>query len=77
MAQRIRQYDLLGVYHNWNAVPASAQRIGERFKRGNPFINVESELTALLPELEAAFLDFYPQLLAFVLEFRSSLEKRD
>ncbi len=77
MAQRIRQYDLLGAYHTWDTIPASAKRIGERFKRGNPFNNVEPELSALLPELETAFLAFYPDLLEFVAECRRTLETRD
>lgn len=77
MALRITEYDLLGAYHSWDAVPATARRIGERFKRGNPFYNIEPELAALRPELETAFLDFYPDLLEFVTEVRSTLETRD
>ncbi|MFB3076804.1 MAG: ACP phosphodiesterase, partial [Lysobacterales bacterium] len=36
MAERIQEYDILGRYHHWQAVPESAARIGLRFRRGNP-----------------------------------------
>ena len=73
MLDRIVQYDLLGVYGDWETVPASASRIGERFTRGNPFLAIDDELTALRPQMEAAFIDFYPELQAFVGEQRRQL----
>ncbi len=72
LAGRILEYDLLGAYHDWRAVPASARRIGERFKRGNPFLDVEPQLTSLMPQLETAFLEFYPNLVEFVAQCKNN-----
>jgi len=65
MSQRIREHDILHLYREWRTVPASAARIGERFTRGNPFTDLEHQLTPLLDDIEAAFLAFYPELQAF------------
>jgi acyl carrier protein phosphodiesterase len=62
MLRRLVQYDLLGRYADWDTVPATAERIGERFRRGNPFIGIKSQLLDLQPALEDAFLEFYPDL---------------
>lgn len=73
MLDRLVRYDLLGVYADWETIPASASRIGERFTRGNPFLAVEEQLGELRPQLEAAFLRFYPQLRDFAREQREAL----
>jgi acyl carrier protein phosphodiesterase len=65
MAGRIKEYDILGRYHNWESVPNSAARVGQRFSRGNPLTDTASQLEPLLPVIEMAFLDFYPQLVQF------------
>ena len=65
MAQRIREYDILARYHHWQFVPESAARIGQRFRRGNPLADTGTLLQPLIPELERAFLDFYPDLMGF------------
>lgn len=65
MAQRIQEYDMLGRYHHWQAVPQSAARIGQRFKRGNPLADTDERLRPLIPQLEQAFLIFYPELINF------------
>lgn len=56
------QHDILARYGEWAAVPASAARVGERFRRGNPLLHVEAELEPVRQSLEQAFLSFYPQL---------------
>ena len=66
MLGRLVEYDILALYRNWDTVPASAARIGERFKRHNPFIEVDTLLSPGRPRLEQAFLAFYPELRAFV-----------
>jgi acyl carrier protein phosphodiesterase len=73
MLDRLVQYDLLGRYSEWTAVPDSAARIGERFARGNPFIDIGDELQRMRPRLEAAFLTFYPELQAFAQVRRTAL----
>ena len=65
MLARMLEYDILGLYLDWETVPASAARIGERFRRGNPLANVGPELAPARDMLEQAFLGFYPELRAF------------
>jgi acyl carrier protein phosphodiesterase len=65
MLARMLEYDILSLYLDWETVPASAARIGERFRRGNPLADVGPELSPCRDNLEAAFLGFYPELLAF------------
>lgn len=65
MLSRMIEYDILTLYGDWHTVPASAERIGRRFRRGNLLLGIEPELTRARPEIEAAFLDFYPDLQKF------------
>jgi acyl carrier protein phosphodiesterase len=65
MLGRMRQYDTLNAYHEWRAVPATAERIGERFRRGNPLLGVEQGLEPVRESMEQAFHDFYPQVINF------------
>jgi acyl carrier protein phosphodiesterase len=53
---------------------ASAARLGQRFKRHNPFLDLDRELTPARELLEVAFLDFYPQLQSFC-EARKELSR--
>ena len=62
MLARLQEYDILNLYLTWETVPATAARIGERFKRHNPFLDINRELSPLKGALEHAFLNFYPQL---------------
>ncbi len=64
MLQALRKHDLLNRYHDWGLVTASAQRVGERFKRGNPLLDVERGLNPIKEDLEQAFSAFYPDLMA-------------
>ncbi|KZX56849.1 hypothetical protein A3709_03460 [Halioglobus sp. HI00S01] len=73
MAQRMQDYDILSAYGDWHAVPASASRVGEKLRRGNPLTATAPALEKLRPELESAFLDFYPKLLAYAGQQRSDL----
>ena len=65
MATRLVEYDVLNLYLDWETVPASAARIGQRFRRHNPFLNLDHELSSAKDLLEETFLDFYPQLQLF------------
>lgn len=73
MLDRLVQYDLLGRYSEWQSVAESAARIGERFSRGNPFIDIDGDLQRMRPQLESAFLAFYPELQDFVRAQRVTL----
>lgn len=67
MIKRLVDYDILNAYHAWDAVPATASRVGERFKRGNPLHAVNDAIAPLRPQIKLAFLSFYPQLQNFCL----------
>ena len=65
MLARMLEHDILGLYRDWETVPASAARVGQRFRRGNPLADVGADLDPVRDLLEQAFLGFYPELLAF------------
>jgi len=65
MVTRLVEYDVLNLYLEWETVLASATRLGNRFKRHNPFLDIDRELSPAKAVLEEAFLDFYPQLQLF------------
>ena len=72
MHARLVEHDLLGLYRQWETVPASAERIGARFRRENPFTGIADELALYRDRLEQAFLDFYPALVEFASVQRKS-----
>ena len=74
MMKRIVDYDVLNRYHNWDAVTATATRVGERFRRGNPLADTQRELEPLRGQIEASFLSFYPDLLSFSSSYRQQVE---
>jgi acyl carrier protein phosphodiesterase len=74
MAARLVEHDVLNLYLEWETVLASAARLGQRFKRHNPFLDLDRELTPARELLEVAFLDFYPQLQSFC-EARKELSR--
>ena len=55
MLARMVEYDILGRYQQWETVPATAARIGQRFRRANPFTDVASELAPARSLMERAF----------------------
>ncbi|MCB1704790.1 MAG: DUF479 domain-containing protein [Halioglobus sp.] len=65
MASRLIEYDVLNRYREWDTVPATAARIGQRFKRHNPFLDLDAELGPARQALERTFLNFYPRLESF------------
>lgn len=62
MTLRLIEYDILRQYSEWSAIAASAERIGTRFTRKNPFRNIDPQLNELRSVLEQGFIEFYPQL---------------
>jgi acyl carrier protein phosphodiesterase len=74
MLARMLEHDLLGLYQRWDTVPASAARIGQRFRRGNPLADIGPELAPVRDQLESAFLQFYPLLLAFSTRTRENTD---
>lgn len=65
MFARLVEHDILGLYDRWQTVTATAARIGQRFGRRNPFGNLERDLAPHRELIEAAFLNFYPDLQSF------------
>ena len=70
MARWLAEMDVLTRYDVWESVPASAERIGRRFKRGNPLKDIAPTLDPVAPLLEQAYLDFYPDLADFAAGWR-------
>lgn len=73
MLASLVEYDILGLYVDWSAIPASAERIGRRFRRDNPFLGISDALEGERERLEDGFLSFYPDLQAFTLEKHAEL----
>ncbi|MEM9254861.1 MAG: ACP phosphodiesterase [Pseudomonadota bacterium] len=65
MLQRLIEHQIMLRYRDWDVVIASAERIGERFSRGNPFYDLDRDLTPMRAQIERTFLEFYPQLCQF------------
>ena len=65
MLARLLEHDILGIYHHWHTVTATAERIGRRFDRGNPLTGLDRTLTPYRETLEQSFLKFYPELQSF------------
>ncbi|MCB1675582.1 MAG: DUF479 domain-containing protein [Halioglobus sp.] len=65
MLQGMVRYDILGGYLDWDSIPASAARIGQRLRRDNPLGTIDTALDPVRGSLEQAFLAFYPQLQRF------------
>lgn len=65
MMARMVEHDILGLYRQWETVPRSAARIGQRFQRRNPLTDVDRGLDPVRNALEQAFLVFYPDLQTF------------
>ena len=65
MLARMVEHNILSLYLDWETVPASAARIGERFRRRNPLTGIERDLDPVRDAMEQAFLRFYPQLQDF------------
>ncbi|NQX88597.1 MAG: DUF479 domain-containing protein [Halioglobus sp.] len=70
MAARLIKHDILCLYLRWHTVTESAQRIGQRFNRHNPFLNLDAELVGKKTVIEKAFLRFYPDLQSFCVAWR-------
>ena len=72
MLGRLLEHDILGLYADWDTIPASAER-GRRFRRTNPFLDIGRDLTEARGRLEQAFLAFYPELRAYSLDQQAGL----
>lgn len=68
MARRLVEHNILMLYQRWETVPATAARIGQRFRRSNPFLDLDRELSPARDAIERTFLNFYPQLESFCRE---------
>ncbi|MEZ5573443.1 MAG: ACP phosphodiesterase [Halioglobus sp.] len=75
MLQRLVEYDVLNLYAEWEMVLATAKRIGTRFKRHNPFLELEHSLSPAKASLEEVFLSFYPQVQSFSQEWALNLRE--
>lgn len=74
-AARIVQYDLLNNYQDWPFIMDVLTNIGKRLRHNNPLSEAEPILTQLSPNIEQAFIDFYPQLENFAQQTRQQMNK--
>lgn len=65
---RLRDYNLLCGYADWEAVPATLRRIGTRLPRANPLITVDSAALTAARNLEGKFPNFYTELTAALVQ---------
>ncbi len=72
MLERMQEYDILNRYHDWGMVIGAAERIGNRFSRHNPFLNLSEELEPMRALMEECFFSFYPQLQQFSQDWRQA-----
>lgn len=61
-AQRLRDYDMLNAYHDWDAVPATLQRIGTRLRHANPLLTASDDLAVAARPMGDAFHHYYQSL---------------
>lgn len=61
---RLRDYNLLCGYEDWEAVPATLRWIGMRLPRANPLITIDSAALTAARDLEGEFPNFYAELTA-------------
>ena len=64
-AEWLEGYNVLCRYQHPQAIHRAAARVGERLRGDNPLGHSEEILTPLLPDIEQAFLSFYPALIRF------------
>lgn len=62
-AQRLQQYDVLAAMQDWRTVENMLARIGQRLRRDNPLHQCAPVLAEQLEQIEATFLQLYPELL--------------
>lgn len=70
MATRLIDYDVLGIYHRWDTVAGTLERIGTRLRGDNPLRDAAAALESHQRELDENFLLFYPQLQALCAQWR-------
>jgi acyl carrier protein phosphodiesterase len=69
IAPHMARTDWLGSYRSIEAVGEALNRIGTRFKRGNPLLGSIEELHSSYAALEEDFREFLPQVVRFAREY--------
>lgn len=67
LVARMQHYKLLASYQTLEGIQLAIARIDQRFRRTTPLPECGPLLHAHYPQMEQAFLGFYPELIAFVL----------
>ena len=68
LVQRMQEYQLLASYQTLEGISVAIARIDHRFRKPSPLPHCRPLLIRYYAQMEQAFLDFYPQLMAFVKE---------
>jgi len=77
IAPHMAQTDWLGSYRSTAAVGEALNRIGTRFKRGNPLLGSIEELIRNYAELEEDFQAFFPEVVRFAREYHAGADRAD
>lgn len=73
-ADNLSRYNVFENFQHWQTVDGALARISQRIKRDNPLAAAALELEKHYAELEAMFLQFYPQLQEHVRLVRTQFE---
>ncbi|MGO1247340.1 MAG: ACP phosphodiesterase [Oceanisphaera sp.] len=67
LVSRMQQYQLLASYQSLEGISVALARIDQRFRRPTPLPHCAPILQAHYPQMEQAFMRFYPELMDYVL----------
>lgn len=73
-ADNLSRYKVFENFQHWQTVEGALARVGQRLKRDNPLAIAAPELEKHYAELEAMFLQFYPQLQEHVRTIRAEFD---
>jgi acyl carrier protein phosphodiesterase len=77
LLERLAREDLLGSYRTLAGIDLALQRIALRLDRPGLLDHAVDELSGQMAELESDFLEFFPQLIDHVKQWRQELRERE
>jgi acyl carrier protein phosphodiesterase len=76
LAQRLVEHQSLQSYQDWQGVEKALWHVSQRLRRSNPLADAGPELQRHYPQIEAIFLRFYPQLIAYAKQQKLTLHNK-
>lgn len=74
-AENLARYNVFSNYQYWETVEAALKRISQRLTRQNPLASAAQVMEPHYEELEGIFLSFYPELQAYVKQWRQEFSQ--